>query len=42
VASEIDEQYFNAALKRIKDANRQGDLFRDINADYTLNKVVWP
>jgi len=28
-ASEIDEDYFNAALKRIKDANRQGDLFRE-------------
>jgi len=30
IASEIDEDYFNAALKRIKDANRQGDLFRDM------------
>ena len=29
-ASEIDEDYYNAAIKRIKDANRQGDLFRDI------------
>ena len=28
-ASEIDEDYYNAALKRIKDANRQGDLFRE-------------
>jgi len=28
-ASEINEEYYNAALKRIKDANRQGDLFRE-------------
>jgi site-specific DNA-methyltransferase (adenine-specific) len=28
-ASEIDEDYFNAACKRIKEANRQGDLFRE-------------
>jgi site-specific DNA-methyltransferase (adenine-specific) len=26
-ASEIDEDYFNAACKRIEEANRQGDLF---------------
>jgi len=28
-ASEIDEEYFNAACKRIKEANAQGDLFRE-------------
>jgi site-specific DNA-methyltransferase (adenine-specific) len=28
-ASELDEDYFNAACKRIKEANRQGDLFRE-------------
>ena len=28
-ASEINEEYFNASLKRIKEANRQGDLFRE-------------
>jgi site-specific DNA-methyltransferase (adenine-specific) len=28
-ASEIDEDYFNAACKRIKEANKQGDLFRE-------------
>jgi site-specific DNA-methyltransferase (adenine-specific) len=28
-ASEIDEDYFNAACKRIAEANKQGDLFRE-------------
>jgi len=28
-ASEIDEDYYNAARKRIREANRQGDLFRE-------------
>jgi site-specific DNA-methyltransferase (adenine-specific) len=28
IASEIDQDYFNAAVSRVKEANRQGDLFR--------------
>ena len=28
-ASEIDEEYFNAACKRIAEENKQGDLFRE-------------
>lgn len=28
-ASELDADYFNAACERIKEANRQGDLFRE-------------
>jgi len=42
IGIEINEKYFDIACERIEIANRQGDLFRDINADYTLNKVVWP
>jgi len=28
-ASEIDQDYFNAACLRVREANKQGDLFRD-------------
>lgn len=34
VGIEIEEKYFNIAVKRITDAYRQKDLFRDAKADY--------
>jgi site-specific DNA-methyltransferase (adenine-specific) len=41
-ASEIDEDYFNAACKRIAEANKQGDLFREKEFIFEEKQAVQP